>query len=44
VAKHPVTKPNVEFIKKSETKLAEKIDELMAAAIETTETIMVEAE
>lgn len=44
VAKHPVTKPNVEFIKKSETKLAEKIDELMQTAIETTETIMVEAE
>ena len=44
VAKHPVTKPNVEFIKKSETKLAEKIDELMETAITTTETIMVEAE
>ena len=44
VAKHPVTKPNVEYIRKSETKLAEKIDELMATAIETTETILVEAE
>ena len=44
VAKHPVTKPNVEFIKKSELKLAEKIDELLATAIETTEVIMVEAE
>ena len=44
VAKHPVTKPNVEYIKKSETKLAEKIDELMETAITTTETIMVEAE
>lgn len=44
VAKHPVTKPNVEYIKKSEEKLAEKIDELMAAAIETVETIVVEAE
>ena len=44
VAKHPVTKPNVEFIKKSELKLAEKIDELMETAITTTETIMVEAE
>ncbi len=44
VAKHPVTKPNVEYIKKSEEKLAEKIDELMATAIETTETILVEAE
>ena len=44
VAKHPVTKPNVEFIKKSELKLAEKIDELMETAITTTETIVVEAE
>ncbi|MBO5259602.1 MAG: tRNA 4-thiouridine(8) synthase ThiI [Agathobacter sp.] len=44
VAKHPVTKPNVEYIKKSEEKLAEKIDELMATAIDTVETIMVEAE
>ncbi len=44
VAKHPVTKPNVEFIKKSELKLAEKIDELMKEAINTTETILVEAE
>ncbi len=44
VAKHPVTKPNVDYIKKSETKLAEKIDELLATAIETTETILVEAE
>ena len=37
-------KPNVEYIRKSETKLAEKIDELMATAIETTEVITVEAE
>lgn len=44
VAKHPVTKPNVEYIKKSEEKLAEKIDELMATAIDTVETIVVEAE
>ena len=44
VAKHPVTKPNVEFIKKSELKLVEKIDELMEVAITSTETIMVEAE
>lgn len=44
VAKHPVTKPNVEYIKKSETKLAEKIDELMQTAIDTVETIKVEAE
>ena len=44
VAKHPVTKPNVEYIRRSETKLAEKIDELMETAITTTETIVVEAE
>ena len=44
VAKHPVTKPNVEYIRKSELKLAEKIDELMATAIETTEVLTVEAE
>ncbi len=37
VAKHPVTKPNVHVIRSSETKLSEKIDELMEQAIETTE-------
>ncbi len=42
VAKHPVTKPNVNVIKRSETKLEEKIDELMKEAIETTELIIVE--
>lgn len=44
VAKHPVTKPNVEYIKKSETKLEEKIAELMQEAIDSTEMILVEAE
>lgn len=44
VAKHPVTKPNLEYIKKSERNLEEKIDELMKTAIETTEVIMVDAE
>lgn len=39
VAKHPVTKPNINVIKKSETHLEEKIDELMKTAIETTEVI-----
>ena len=29
VAKHPVTKPNIEVIRRSEEKLAEKIDEMM---------------
>ena len=32
------------YIKKSERKLEEKIDELMQTAIDTTETIMVDAE
>ena len=41
VAKHPVTKPNVERIAKSELNLEEKIDELMRTAIETTEVIKV---
>jgi thiamine biosynthesis protein ThiI len=39
VAKHPVTKPNLNAIKRSERKLEEKIDELMKIAIETTEVI-----
>lgn len=42
VAKHPVTKPNLNAIKRSEQKLAEKIDELVQTAIETTEVIRVE--
>lgn len=42
VAKHPVTKPNINIIKRSETSLEEKIEELMKTAIETTETIWVE--
>lgn len=42
VAKHPVTKPNVNVIRRSEEKLAEKIDELVKTAIETTERIVVE--
>ena len=44
VAKHPVTKPNINIIKRSETKLSEKIDEMMKEAIETAETIVVEAD
>ncbi|MDD6057599.1 MAG: tRNA 4-thiouridine(8) synthase ThiI [Clostridiales bacterium] len=39
VAKHPVTKPNLNVIRKDEKKLEEKIDALMQAAIETTETV-----
>ena len=41
VAKHPVTKPRRSVIENSEKKLAEKIDELMDVAIQTTETINV---
>ena len=42
VAKHPVTKPNLNVIKRSEQRLNEKIEELVRTAIETTETIAVE--
>lgn len=42
VAKHPVTKPNLNVIKHSEQKLNDIIDELMKTAIETTEVIRVE--
>ena len=42
VAKHPVTKPNLEYIKKSELKLQDCIDEMMKTAVETAETILVE--
>ena len=41
VAKHPVTKPNINIIKKSEEKLAEKIDELVQTAIDAVEVIEV---
>ena len=41
VAKHPVTKPNVEVIRRSEEKLEEKIDELFRQAIDTAEIIEV---
>ena len=39
VAKHPVTKPNLNVIKKSELKLAEKIDDMVRKAIDTVEKI-----
>ena len=39
VAKHPVTKPNLKVISRSERKLEEKIDELMETALNTTEVI-----
>jgi len=41
VAKHPVTKPKVEVIQRSEEHLSEKIDELMKTALETAEVIEV---
>lgn len=43
VAKHPVTKPNLKVIRRSETHLEEKIGELVKTAIETAETIIVDA-
>ena len=42
VAKHPVTKPNVNIIRNSEAKLGEKMDELVKKAIETVEVVMCE--
>ena len=39
VAKHPVTKPNLNVIKNSETHLAEEIDRMFKEAIDTVEVI-----
>ena len=44
VAKHPVTKPRLDAIKRSESKLDEVLPDLMKAAIDSTETIWVKAE
>ncbi|MCI8549261.1 MAG: tRNA 4-thiouridine(8) synthase ThiI [Lachnospiraceae bacterium] len=41
VAKHPVIKPNRKVIRRSEEKLAEKIDEMVKKAIETREVISI---
>ena len=41
VAKHPVTKPNLDIIKHSEEKLVDVIDELVKTAIETIEVLTV---
>ena len=41
VAKHPVTKPNLEYIKRHEENLKDVIDDLMKTALETKETIIV---
>ena len=42
VAKHPVTKPLLHIIEKSELELAEGIDELMQKAIESVEVLRIE--
>ena len=39
VAKHPVTKPNINIIKRSETHLEEEIDRMFKEAVETAELI-----
>ncbi len=39
VAKHPVTKPNLNVIRLHETNLEERIDEMMKTAIDTAETV-----
>ena len=41
VAKHPVTKPNLEYIKRHEESLKDVIDDLMEKALETKETLIV---
>ena len=41
VAKHPVTKPNLNVIKRHEQNLEEKIDELVQKALDTDEMIVV---
>ena len=41
VAKHPVTRPNIDVIRRSEERLAEKIDQMMKEAIESVEIIEV---
>ena len=42
VAKHPVTKPRADIIRKHEENLSEKIDELVKTALETDEVIVIE--
>lgn len=41
VAKHPVTKPNLNIIRRHEENLSEKIDELVQTALETDEVVVV---
>ena len=42
VAKHPVTKPNIQVIKKSEERLQEKIDDMLKEAVESAEPVICE--
>ena len=42
VAKHPVTKPNIQVIKKSEERLQEKIDDMLKEAVKSAETVICE--
>ena len=42
VAKHPVTKPNIQVIKKSEERLQEKIEDMLKEAVGTAETVLCE--
>ena len=42
VAKHPVTKPNLKVIKRSERNLEEKIEELVQTALDTVEKIQIQ--
>ena len=44
VAKHPVTKPNLEVIRRHEATAKEKLDELMQVALDNDELIIVKAE
>lgn len=44
VAKHPVTKPNLNIIKRSELKIQDKIEDMIAEAVNTAEEIMICAE
>ncbi len=44
VAKHPVTKPSLKAIRRSETRLVEQIDEMVEQAVREAETIVVQAD
>ncbi len=43
VAKHPVTKPDLSRIKKSEILLSEQIDEMVKAAVDTAERVLIKS-